>query len=181
MAYKGGTVTTEYMKRVQDAVERATAGHNRFTSWAGNRGDYTVSFTLTDLRAVLADNELLRARLLSCVQALEAEPVIAAHALRGDRYKYIHYHGIWDTDELYDLQNDPLESTNLIFSEAHQTIIKQMNQQLFETLRESTGMYIPLYADRGGVNRLRRKGGSKNADFPPQFVQENGVTNDRRR
>ena len=25
------------------------------------------------------------------------------HALRGDRYKYIHYYGIWDSDELYDL------------------------------------------------------------------------------
>ncbi|MDX1285728.1 MAG: sulfatase, partial [Draconibacterium sp.] len=28
------------------------------------------------------------------------------HALRGNRYKYIRYHGIWDTDELYDLKND---------------------------------------------------------------------------
>ena len=29
------------------------------------------------------------------------------HALRGDRYKFIRYHGIWDIDELYDLQEDP--------------------------------------------------------------------------
>lgn len=36
------------------------------------------------------------------------------HALRGSRYKYIHVHGLWDADELYDLQNDPLETTNLI-------------------------------------------------------------------
>src|SRR5262245_18349437 len=34
-----------------------------------------------------------------------------------------------------------------------------------------------LYADRGGVNRLRRKGGAGNADFPPQFLREKGVTN----
>ena len=29
------------------------------------------------------------------------------HALRTARYKYIRYHGIWDIDELYDLQADP--------------------------------------------------------------------------
>ncbi|HAV65421.1 MAG TPA: acetylglucosamine-6-sulfatase, partial [Verrucomicrobiales bacterium] len=29
------------------------------------------------------------------------------HALRGDRYKYIRYHGLWDRDELYDLLADP--------------------------------------------------------------------------
>jgi N-acetylglucosamine-6-sulfatase len=97
--------------------------------------------------------------------------------LRGDRYKYIHYHGIWDTDELYDLQNDPLETTNLIFSEARQATIKQMNQRLFETLKATAGMYIPLYADRGGVNRLRRKGGAETADFPSQFLREIGVAN----
>ena len=28
-------------------------------------------------------------------------------ALRGKRYKFIQYHGIWDIDELYDLKNDP--------------------------------------------------------------------------
>src|SRR5690606_30071123 len=47
------------------------------------------------------------------------------HALRGDRYKYIHYHGIWDIDELYDLQEDPLEINNLIRSGEHQAIIKE--------------------------------------------------------
>ena len=29
------------------------------------------------------------------------------HALRGERYKYIRYHGLWDTDELYDLAGRP--------------------------------------------------------------------------
>jgi N-acetylglucosamine-6-sulfatase len=101
------------------------------------------------------------------------------HALRGSRYKYIHYHGIWDTDELYDLQNDPLETTNLIFSEAHQATIKQMNEQLFVTLAQSQGMYIPLYADRGGVNRLRRKGGAKTADFPAPFIRDQGLKNQK--
>ena len=29
------------------------------------------------------------------------------HAVRGARYKYIRYYGLWDTDELYDLMDDP--------------------------------------------------------------------------
>jgi N-acetylglucosamine-6-sulfatase len=99
------------------------------------------------------------------------------HALRGSRYKYIHVHGLWDVDELYDLQNDPRETTNLIFSPAHQDVIKQMNQQLFETLKQSAGMYIPIYADRGGSNRLRRKGGAAQAAFPEQLLREHGTAN----
>ena len=33
-------------------------------------------------------------------------------ALRGDRYKYITYYGLWDTDELYDIRSDPGETKN---------------------------------------------------------------------
>lgn len=94
------------------------------------------------------------------------------HALRGDRYKYIHYHGIWDSDELYDLQNDPLEATNLIRSAEHQAIVKDMNQQLFAVLRDTQGLYLPFYPDRGGVNNLRRKDGAKAAEFPPELIRE---------
>jgi N-acetylglucosamine-6-sulfatase len=88
------------------------------------------------------------------------------HALRGDRYKYIHYHGIWDTDELYDLQTDSLETRNLIRSQAHQEIVKGMNRQLFEMLRKTGGMYIPLYEDRGGQQNLRYEYGTPGAAFP---------------
>ncbi len=94
------------------------------------------------------------------------------HALRGDRYKYIHYHGIWDSDELYDLQNDPLEATNLIRSTEHQAIVKDMNKQLFDKLSETQGLYIPFYPDRGGVNNLRRKDGARAAEFPPELIRE---------
>ncbi len=62
-------------------------------------------------------------------------------ALRDSRDKDIHVPRLWDTDELYDLQNDPLETTNLIFSEAHQDIVKQMNQQLFDTIKNSADAY----------------------------------------
>src|SRR5690606_10896596 len=35
-------------------------------------------------------------------------------ALREDRLKYIFYHGVWDSGELYDLESDPDEMVNLI-------------------------------------------------------------------
>lgn len=47
-----------------------------------------------------------------------------------------------------------------------------MNQQLFDTLTETNGMYIPLYRDRGGQQHLRRKAGSKAAGFPPELMRE---------
>ncbi len=87
------------------------------------------------------------------------------HALRGDRYKYIHYQGIWDTDELYDLQADPGESKNLIRSPRHQQVVKDMNRQLFEVLGQTEGMYIPLNPDRGGQQNKRHPGRSKAARF----------------
>lgn len=91
------------------------------------------------------------------------------HALRGDRYKYVHYNGIWDTDELYDLQDDPLETKNLIRSKEHQDIVKQMNKELFDQLKDSKGMYIPLYPDAGGQQNLRYEYGSPASSFPSEI------------
>ncbi len=91
------------------------------------------------------------------------------HAVRGDRYKYIRYHGIWDIDELYDILEDPSESRNLINSPDHQEIIQDLNQRLFRLLRESDGMELPLVEDRGNKFNLRREDGSRGAKFPPYF------------
>jgi N-acetylglucosamine-6-sulfatase len=91
------------------------------------------------------------------------------HALRGDRYKYIRYHGVWDLDELYDLQEDPLESRNLINDPRQAATVKQMNEKLFATLQQTGGMTMPLYPDKGGVHRKRHPGRTKGAEFPPEF------------
>jgi hypothetical protein len=42
--------------------------------------------------------------------------------VRTDHYKYIRYYGIWDTNEFYDLKEDPLGMNNLIASLDHQDI-----------------------------------------------------------
>jgi N-acetylglucosamine-6-sulfatase len=91
------------------------------------------------------------------------------HALRGDRYKFIRYQGIWDVDELYDLQEDPLESRNLIFREEHAGVVKQMREHLFDLLEETGGMNIPLQRDRGGQSNLRSPEMSRGAEFPEEF------------
>ena len=65
-------------------------------------------------------------------------------ALRGERYKYIYYHGIWDLQELYDLATDPTESFNLIHVPEHRARVEQMRARLFDRLQEADAMQIPM-------------------------------------
>ncbi len=92
------------------------------------------------------------------------------HAVRGDRYKYIRYQGLWDIDEFYDLQVDPQETRNLIRSVQHQQLIKQFNTILFNGLAATDGMVIPLLPDADGQYNLRSPTGSPPAPFPPYFL-----------
>ncbi len=66
------------------------------------------------------------------------------HGVRTDRYKLMRYHGIWDTNEFYDLQNDPYEMNNLIDSPEHQELIKQLTTEIYDWLENTGGMSIPL-------------------------------------
>jgi N-acetylglucosamine-6-sulfatase len=92
------------------------------------------------------------------------------HALRGDRYKYIRYHGIWDLNELYDLKEDPRETNNLISDPKLAPVVKDMNAKLFAILEKTDGLSMPLYPDKGGVSDKRHPGRSKAAEFPPVFM-----------
>lgn len=65
-------------------------------------------------------------------------------AVRTDRYKYIFNHGVWDANELYDLQADPDEINNLIRSPQHQTIAKELRDQVWGWLENTNGLQIPL-------------------------------------
>jgi arylsulfatase A-like enzyme len=66
------------------------------------------------------------------------------HGVRTDDYKYIRYHGIWDTNEFYDLKKDPNEMQNLIAAPEHQETIKELNHELYNWLEDTGGMNIPL-------------------------------------
>ena len=70
-------------------------------------------------------------------------------AIRGDRYKYIYYHGIWDKNGFYDLATDPHERHNLIDVPAFQEQITQWKEQLFSELDASGGLSMPLLEPKG--------------------------------
>ena len=79
--------------------------------------------------------------------------------VRTDRFKYIRYHGIWDTNEFYDLQNDPFEQNNLIAAPEYQDTIRRIANDLYDWLEETGGMQIPLkrtVKDRIGDHRNLR-------------------------
>jgi N-acetylglucosamine-6-sulfatase len=94
------------------------------------------------------------------------------HAIRTDRFKYVRVHGLWDVDELYDLEADPLETNNLIFSAEHKQVIEQLRARLWQTLEQTNGLQMPLWPDRGGQSNLRSRSRSKPAAFPSQLERE---------
>ncbi len=59
------------------------------------------------------------------------------YAIRGDRFKYIYYHGVWDKNELYDLKNDPMEMHNLINIPEYRPVVLRLEKQLFDMLEEN--------------------------------------------
>ncbi|MEM9143922.1 MAG: sulfatase [Bacteroidota bacterium] len=64
--------------------------------------------------------------------------------MRTDKYKYIKYHGLWDGNELYDLENDPDEMYNLIADPDKQEIVESMAHAIYDWLEATNGMNIPL-------------------------------------
>ena len=65
-------------------------------------------------------------------------------SVRSDRYKYIYYNGVWDTNELFDLQSDPYEMNNLIRDTSYRQIGIGLKDELFRWLGETKGLQIPL-------------------------------------
>ncbi len=95
-------------------------------------------------------------------------------ALRTDRYKLINYYGLWDVDELYDLQNDPGETTNLLYTEGYQEIGDDLRTRLYAMMDDLGGMEIPLNApnNRSQNKRLETRHGRSASDFPAPLVVE---------
>jgi arylsulfatase A-like enzyme len=77
-------------------------------------------------------------------------------ALRGDRFKYIFYHGVWDLNEFYDLQSDSLEQHNLIDVPLYQDSIRAMRNRMFDKLQATDGMQILMRRGDWQANERKR-------------------------
>ncbi|NMM48354.1 sulfatase family protein [Marinigracilibium pacificum] len=80
------------------------------------------------------------------------------HAIRTKKWKYVRYHGIWDLNELYDLENDPEELNNLIKNKEHQEVAKNLNTALLNWMYKSEGNAIPVRKDRNQHFNWKTKG-----------------------
>ena len=99
-------------------------------------------------------------------------------SVRTPRYKLIQYHGIWDTDELYDLEQDPGEQHNLIDSKTHLSTVVKLRQLLYQFLENRDGEHVVPYSykyNSGAV--FRSKAGTKTADHPPQWLKTGNEKN----
>ncbi|TWU35889.1 sulfatase family protein [Novipirellula artificiosorum] len=98
-------------------------------------------------------------------------------ALRGDRFKYITYYGLWDVDELYDLTADPGETKNLIADPDFQSIAKEMEDRLYAMLGDAGGMDIPMNQPQGNSQNKRwdDRGGKQAADFPAAVIVDEPI------
>ncbi len=91
-------------------------------------------------------------------------------ALRNQQYKLIQYHGIWDTDELYNLTSDPNETKNLIRGPEQQHRVTAMRQELHLQLKQTDGLTLPLGTKRNHGSNLRSSQGSLRAEFPNALI-----------
>ncbi|GAA4449059.1 sulfatase [Novipirellula rosea] len=98
-------------------------------------------------------------------------------ALRGDRFKYITYYGLWDTDELYDLSKDPGEENNLLYDPEYKSVTIEMENELYKMLGDAGGMDIPMNQPRGNSQNKRWQdvGGKTAAAFPAEIVVDEPV------
>jgi N-acetylglucosamine-6-sulfatase len=91
------------------------------------------------------------------------------HAVRTERFKYIRSHGLWDINELYDLQADPAEMTNLSSRPEHQATVRDLDGRLFRLLEQTGGLQMPLQPGRETAYPGRRRDGAEQAPFPTLF------------
>ena len=94
-------------------------------------------------------------------------------AIRTNEYKLIQYHGIWDTDELYDMRADPQEMNNLIGDRDHLGTVVKLRRQLHALLTNDEGLNVVPYSfkyNQGAVFRNREA--SPTAAHPRDWLRE---------
>jgi arylsulfatase A-like enzyme len=77
-------------------------------------------------------------------------------AIRTNQYKYIYNHGVWDINELYDLQKDPYEMNNLIRDTSLRKTGLLLKNELFQWLQQTNGLQIPLKQPPGRIDHQYR-------------------------
>lgn len=93
-------------------------------------------------------------------------------AVRTDRFKLIQYHGLWDTDELYDLQNDPKEMNNLIDDPRYLAVKVKLRSQLYDQLLVDGDHAVPYTRKWSSGAVLRQADRSKSAEFPDRWLRQ---------
>ncbi|MEE8243711.1 MAG: sulfatase [Pseudomonadales bacterium] len=94
-------------------------------------------------------------------------------ALRTARYKYVQYHGVWDTEELFDLVEDPTESRNLIEDEAHAAVKVELRGRLYAALADREGGHAIPYSVRFNQGAtFRHADRSQAAEFPNKWSRK---------
>jgi len=93
-------------------------------------------------------------------------------AIERGRLKYIQYHGVWDIEELYDLEKDPQEMHNLINDPAHRRTKIDLRHRLYEALANRDDKHVIPYTERLGPGLIFRDvNGAEAAEFPPEWLR----------
>ena len=96
-------------------------------------------------------------------------------ALRTENYKLIQYHGIWDIEELYDIQNDPGEMQNLIDDPDFLEVRVRLRKELHRRLANNKGEHVIPYTEKWGPGAHSRNiDGSTAAPFPDDWKKNAG-------
>ena len=96
-------------------------------------------------------------------------------AIVRDNFKFIQYHGVWDIEELYDLERDPDEMVNLAYDERYADKKATLQDALWQSLANSEGQHTVDYKNRQGQTHvLRSAEGSRSASFPPRWIVTEG-------
>lgn len=78
------------------------------------------------------------------------------YAVRSQKFKYIFYHGVWDKNEFYNLENDPKEMHNLIDIPEYKDQISSMKNELFDFLESEQATDVK-FRRPGGFSANERK------------------------
>lgn len=94
------------------------------------------------------------------------------HAIRTGDFKYIRYHGVWDTDELFDMRKDPQEMNNLIRDPKHVETTAALKKRMFQMLAKSNGDSMKLLPDRGRQFYNRHSDHASQGRFPSWYFEK---------